>query len=173
MPQSGLTSRDRRLRRSRTVGAETIVPLISPVPFYVCYYTDSLCYEEERLGHGCTKFDCHSSEWYRQKEREKERRRKKKKERGRIKQDQEERASRSRRNVASASLGRRLEKWPRVGFRVTRPSRRLSIRCHYHCLELRVPSICCRDVSTRSGIRCWENDEYRMVSTATRARSES
>ena len=36
MPQSGLTSRDRsRVRRSRTVRAETIVPLISPVSF-VC-----------------------------------------------------------------------------------------------------------------------------------------
>lgn len=46
--------------------------------------------------------------------------------------DHEERASRSPRNVVRSTRTERLEKWPRVGFRVTRSSRRSSIKCHYH-----------------------------------------
>lgn len=102
MPQSGLTSRDRsRVRRSRTVRAETIVPLISPVSF-VCivplHRLSSLLslFLSRRTTKGniarCTlkldRFHHESGE------------------RGREggKQDQEERASRSRLNVASPGL---------------------------------------------------------------------
>lgn len=69
--------------------------------------------------------------------------------------DHEERASRSPRNVVRSTRTERLEKWPRVGFRVTRSSRRSSIKCHYHCCSAR--SICFRDALTRSGILRWEN----------------
>jgi len=47
MPQSGLTSRDRRVRRSRTVGAKTIVSLIS---FLACLYGLSLPPRSESRG---------------------------------------------------------------------------------------------------------------------------
>lgn len=47
MPQSGLTSRDRRVRRSRTVGAKIIVSLIS---FLACLYESLLPWSEDRRG---------------------------------------------------------------------------------------------------------------------------
>lgn len=47
MPQSGLTSRDRRVRRSRTVGAKTIVSLIS---FLACLYESFLPPRSESRG---------------------------------------------------------------------------------------------------------------------------
>lgn len=47
MPQSGLTSRDRRVRRSRTAGAKIIVSLIS---FLACLYESSLPPRSESHG---------------------------------------------------------------------------------------------------------------------------
>lgn len=54
MPQSGLTSRDRRVRRSRTVGAKTIVSLIS---FLACLYESSLPPRSESRGGNCRRIE--------------------------------------------------------------------------------------------------------------------
>lgn len=156
MPQSGLTSRDRsRVRRSRTVRAETIVPLISPVSF-VCivplHQLSSLPFSPHYEGNisRCTllKLDRFHDEWLRGGGREKGGARE-----GRGKQDQEERASRSRLNVPASP-------WTVKGTRKMAsgrfPGHALVETVEYQ-VSLPLPrlrsstrSIRCRDVSTRT-----------------------
>lgn len=103
MPQSGLTSRDRRVRPGPG-RFETIVPLISPVPF-VCvsyhYTTTLLSFPRSATEHlGCTRLKLGHCGGVREEEGDKGGEERE----GRGKQDREERASRSRLNVASPGL---------------------------------------------------------------------